>query len=531
MNNNTSVTGRSLDRQIGPVAMLLTAITSIIGSGWLFASLYAAQIAGPAAVFSWLIGGGIAITLALIYAELGGMLPVAGALARIPCFSHGPFSGFMAGWLCWIAYVATAPIEVAAVLDYATNYVPWLTISEHGERVLTPHGLAVAIILMFAFTLINTLGVKWLAHTNSVVTIWKIAVPLLAALVLIGTGFKTDNYHAAGGFAPNGITGIFAAVSGGGILFTLFGFRTVIDMAGEAKQPQRSVPLAIIGAVIICLVIYILLQVAFIGVIPADHLIQGWNNIEENVPGGPFAAFAAILGLQWLAITLYADALISPAGTGLTFIGATARINYAMAKNGQFPKRFQQLNRFRVPVWSLLFNFVVGIILFLPFPGWSDLVGFISSAAILSFAFGPVSLAALRYQAADLERPYRLPFGVAFSALSFVFVGFVVYWTGWETNWKVFLLVLAGLLFLAVTHYRGKSPEKSLHLKHSAWFMPYFTGLAAISWLGNYGNGLGVLTHGLDLALIVVLSLTIFRLALNWRLPDEEAQRLVRSSE
>jgi amino acid transporter len=521
----------SLNRQIGPIAMLLTAITSIIGSGWLFASMYAAQIAGPAAVISWLIGGGVVISLALVYAELGGMLPVAGALARIPCFSHGPLSGFMAGWLCWIAYVATAPIEVTAVLDYASNYLPWLTISEHGERVLTPIGLMVAMILMLVFTLINMLGVKWLAHANSAITVWKLAVPLLAALVLISAGFQADNFHAFGGFAPNGISGIFAAVSGGGILFSLFGFRVVIDMAGEAERPQRSVPLAVIGAVIICLGIYILLQVAFIGVIPVDHLAHGWQNIEENVPGGPFAAFAAILGLQWLALTLYADAIISPAGTGLTFIGATARINYAMSQNGQFPKSFARLNRFRVPVWSLLFNFVVGMVLFLPFPGWSELVGFISSAAILSFAFGPVSLAALRHQAADLERPYRVPFGRAFAALTFVFVGFVVYWTGWETNWKVFLMALAGLLFLAVSRASRKHDGESLQLKHSAWFWPYLSGLGVISWLGNYGNGLGVLAHGVDLVLIVILSLVIFRWAVKLRLPDAETRRLLNGAE
>ena len=91
------------------------------------------------------------------------------------------------------------------------------------------------------------------------------------------------------------------------------------------------------------------------------------------------------------------------------------------------------------------------MIIFLPFPGWAELVGFISSAVILSLAFGPVSLAALRYQVPDLKRPFRVPFGVVFSAISFVFVGFVVCWTGWETNWKVYLAVLMGLIILGIT--------------------------------------------------------------------------------
>ncbi len=511
--------------------MLFTAVTSIIGSGWLFASMYAAQIAGPAALLSWLIGGAIVLSLALVYAELGGMLPVAGALARIPYFSHGALSGFMAGWLCWLAYVTTAPIEVTAVLDYASNYLPWLTITEHGERVLTLQGLITAAVLMFVFTLVNVLGVKWLATANTAIGAWKLAVPLVVPLLLIVTGFQSVNFTEVGGFAPNGAAGVFAAVSGGGILFSLFGFRTVIDMAGEAKNPQRSVPLAMIGAVVICLLIYLLLQVAFIGVIPADHLKDGWANIAENVPGGPFAAFATLLGLQWLAITLYIDAIVSPAGTGLVFIGATARINYAMSQNGQFPKIFEKLNRFKVPVWSLLFNFIVGMIIFLPFPGWSELVGFISSAAILSFAFGPVSLAALRYQAADLERPYRLPFGMIFSVITFIFVGFVVYWTGWQINSKVFLMALAGLVFLAVMRRTRKLTSEPLHFRQSAWIWPYLFGLGAISWLGNYGQGLGILSHGLDLVLIVVLSSVIFWWALKLRLSDEEAGELLGTAE
>jgi len=340
----------ALQRQIGPVALLFTGITGIIGSGWLFASLYAAQLAGPAAILSWLIGGGVALLLSLIYAELGGMLPLAGAIARIPYFSHGAMSGFMAGWLCWIAYVATAPIEVAAVLQYASNYLPWLTTTIDGNRELTPHGLAVAAALLLAFVLINLAGVRWLARANVAVTSWKLAIPLVAATGLIVVGFDSTNFTDHGGFMPTGVDGVFAAVSGGGVVFSLFGFRTVIDMAGEARNPQRTVPLAMIGAVVISLIIYVLLQIAFIGAVPEAHLAGGWTKLAENVADGPFAAFATILGMQWLAAALYFDAIVSPSGTGLAYTGATARINYALAENGQLPSLFMRLNAAQVPV-------------------------------------------------------------------------------------------------------------------------------------------------------------------------------------
>ncbi len=527
MNQKVGGQDGPLRRRVGPVAMLFTGITSIIGSGWLFASLYAAQIAGPAAIISWFIGGGVALLLALVYAELGGMLPFAGAISRKPHFSHGALCGFLVGWLCWIAYVATAPIEVTAILQYATNYLPWLTTIEAGDRVLTLSGVAVAAILLALFTGLNLAGVHWLARANIAITFWKLVIPVLAAAAIIIAGFQVDNFSAHGGFAPNGAAGVFAAVSGGGIVFSFLGFRTAIDMAGEATDPQRSVPLAMIGAVVISLVIYVLLQVAFIGGVPPEHLVDGWNRISETAAAGPFAAFAVVLGMQWLAAVLYFDAFLSPSGTSIAFMGATSRINYAMAANGHFPKVFMRLNRFRVPAWALLFNFAVGFLLLLPFPAWSELVGLISSAAVLSLAFGPISLAALRYQLPDHERPFRLTQVLPFSIVGFVMTAYVVYWTGWETNWKVFVLVLVGVAALTVTRLLRKDPWGQLNVRESVWFWIYVVGLTAFSYVGNYGNGLGLISHGIDLVLIAAFSLPVFWLGVRTRLPSKDAKALV----
>ena len=185
------------------------------------------------------------------------------------------------------------------------------------NRVLTWYGLAVAAALLLAFVLINLAGVRWLARANVAVTSWKLAIPLLAAAGLIVFGFDSGNFTDHGGFMPEGVDGVFAAVAGGGVVFSLFGFRTVIDMAGEARDPQRTVPIAMVGAVVISLFVYVMLQIAFIGAVPEAHLAGGWKQLAENVADGPFAAFATILGLQGLAALLYIDAFVSPAGTGL----------------------------------------------------------------------------------------------------------------------------------------------------------------------------------------------------------------------
>jgi len=274
----------------------------------------------------------------------------------------------------------------------------------------------------------------------------------------------------------------------------------------------------------------VLLQVAFIGAVPEAHLSGGWTKLVENVADGPFAAFATILGLQGLAFALYVDAIVSPSGTGVAYTGATARINYALAENGQLPKIFMQLNSAQVPVWSIAINFIVGLLLLLPLPGWAQLIGFISSAAILSLAFGPVSLAALRHQLPERRRPFRLNGGVTLSAIAFMLVGCIVYWAGWQTNWKVFALAIIGGVLLMTLNYRDGGRGK-LDLRQSFWFWLFIDGLGVISFLGNYGGGLGVIPKYVDLAIVCAFSLGVFAIAVRDRLPDAETEALMRAAD
>ncbi|MDP7432484.1 MAG: APC family permease [Myxococcota bacterium] len=183
-----------LARHIGSWGMLATGLTGIIGSGWLFASLYAVQIAGPAAIVSWFIGCVIAMVLALIYAELGSLIPAAGALARIPYVALGPLGAFLGGWLCWLAYVAMVSIEVTAVIEYAGNYMPWLTEASGDNQILSTRGVAAAAAMIAVFTLINLAGVKWMARSNVAITLWKVTVPVLVPIALIVAGFHLENF-------------------------------------------------------------------------------------------------------------------------------------------------------------------------------------------------------------------------------------------------------------------------------------------------------------------------------------------------
>ncbi len=500
----------SLKRRLGWVEMLALSVGGIIGSAWLFTPLFAAQAAGPAAVVSWLISGGMALLLAMVYAELGAAFPVAGGLARFSYFSHGNLAGFVAGAACWLGYVAIAPIEVQAMVRYLSDDMPWLL---GGASSLSLPGFLLSAFLLFIMSGINLLGVQWLGESNKYITIWKIIIPVLIPVCLLLYANHPENFTAHGGLMPNGWSGVFAAVSTGGTMFAMLGFRTAIEMAGEARNPQRDIPIALVGSVLITLAIYILIQIGFVGALPADSLSHGWSGLVNNVEAGPFVELATVAGLIWLVRLIYVDSVVSPAGCGLVFCGASARLSYAMAGNGQLPAIFGRLNSKGVPVFAVVVNFLVGLIFFAPSQTWQTIVSFISSIQILSLAFGPPALLALRRTAAQADRPFRLPAAGFICSVAFVMANIIIYWCGWQTNSiSIGLLALSGAIFVIVK--RIASPHEALDLSGLGWLLPYGLGLAAISFFGRFGGGMNVLPTGWDLAILSVFSLAIIALSL-----------------
>lgn len=500
----------NLKRRLGLFELLALSVGAIIGSAWLFTPLFAAQAAGPAAILSWLISGGMALLLALVYAELGAAFPVAGGLARFSYFSHGNLAGLVAGMACWLGYVAIAPIEVQAMVRYLSDDMPWLL---GGASSLSLSGFLLSAFLLLIMSGINLLGVQWLGESNKYITIWKIIIPISIPLCLLWYGNHPGNFTDHGGFMPNGWSGVFAAVSTGGTMFAMLGFRAAIEMAGEAKNPQRDLPLALVGSVLITLGIYILIQIGFLGALPAESLTHGWSGLVNHVEAGPFVALAGAAGLVWLVRLIYIDSIVSPAGCGLVFCGASARLSYAMAENGQLPAVFRKLSPQGVPIFAVAVNFLVGLIFFAPSQTWQTIVSFISSIQILSLAFGPPALLALRRSAAEAERPFRLPAAGIICPVAFALANIIVYWCGWETNrFSLGLLAAFGAIFVLAK--RVTAPHEPLDLSGLSWLLPYGVGLAVISYLGNFGSGLALIPPGWDAAVVGIFSLGIFMLSL-----------------
>ncbi|MFF4958312.1 APC family permease [Streptomyces sp. NPDC001222] len=501
----------ALRRDVGLIGLMWASVGSIIGSGWLYGAEKAVVTAGPAAIISWLIGTVAIVLLALVHAELGGMFPVAGGTARYPHYAFGGLAGMSFGWFSWLQAATVAPIEVEAMIGYAGHW-HWAQGLQHSDSTLTTSGFIVAVVLMAVFVVVNFLGVRVLAHTNSAATWWKIAVPLAAIFIIAVGNFHPHNFTAHG-FAPFGAKGVLGAISGSGIIFALLGFEQAIQLAGESRDPKRDLPRATLGSVAIGAAIYVLLQVVFIGALPLSSFAHGWDKL--NFPGisGPWAGLATLVGLGWLSVVLYIDAVISPGGTGLIYTTATSRVSYGLSKNGYAPKLFEKTDARGVPWFGLAISFITGVVCFLPFPSWQELVGFITSASVLMYAGAPLAYGVFADRLPTLERPYRLPAGKVIAPLSFVVANFIIYWAGWDTLWRLGVAIILGYVLLGGYAWyaiaKGLPDAPRLDWKAAQWLPAYLVGLGLISWQGGFG-GQGHIGLWWDMLVVAAFSLVIY---------------------
>ena len=330
-----------LSRRFSPLTMLVLSINGMIGSAWLFGPLYAAKIAGSGAIIAWCLGGFATALIALTFAELSSMIPIAGGMTRFPQLSHGALTSMIMSWVTWLSCVTMPPIEVQATLQYASTYYPPLVHSYNGAPVLSHLGMLAATVLMLLLCIVNVASFKGLVRFNSFLFIFKVFVIVITIVTLMKTSFYSANYqHIFPGLSSTSWHAILAAVASGGIAFAFTGFTHGIALAGETKRSQFAVPFAVVGSVLCCLLLYLGLQIAFIGAINPTSLANGWQHLSFAGEAGPFVGIATILGVMWLVKLLYIDTVVSPLGAGLIYVTSTARTVYAMSKNGYFPLFF-----------------------------------------------------------------------------------------------------------------------------------------------------------------------------------------------
>ncbi len=445
---------RKLRKALSFQDLFFLSLGGMIGSGWLVAIGYGASIAGPAIILSWIIGGVIILFIALTFAEISSAIPKSGAIVRYPQLALGGYTGYIVSWAYFLGAASMPPVEAEATLIYANSYLPSTLKTVSGiSGHLTTIGILFGIVLMVVYFFLNYFGIKFLGKFNTYVTWFKLIIPVITFIIVFIFLYHSDNLTGFG-FMPYGSSMILYAIPTAGIIFSYIGFRQALQFGGEAKNPQRDIPRAIIFSVLIVMVIYVLIELAFIGAVnwtSAGVAVGEWSTIGPanalgSTPLLPILKYSGIAGIVAFSYFLMIDAWISPSGTGWIYEGNASRVAYGISSNGVFPRTFLNVTqKTRIPLYALLLTLFVGILLLFSFSSWYVFVGFITSITVITYVIGPIAIYAFRKHAPELKKPFKLRMAGVVAPIAFIGAGLIVYWSGIKTLGLVYSTIFVGI--------------------------------------------------------------------------------------
>ncbi|TCO65938.1 amino acid permease [Actinocrispum wychmicini] len=433
-----------LKRSLGTFHLAMIGIGCVVGTGIFFTLSTAVPKAGPAVIVSFLIAGLAATLSALCYAEVASRIPVAGSTYSYAYASLGEFAAMaMAACLLleygvstaasavgWSGYLAKLFEDLLHVkLPYWALHAPGVSDSGQVGVVNLP-----AVILLLLCGLLLVRGVTESMVVNTIMVLLKLSV-LALFIVLALSAFHSNNFAD---FAPMGMAGIGAGSAS--IFFTFVGVDAVSTAGEEVREPRKTLPRAILIAVGVVIVFYVLVAVAALGA-------QQWERFD-----GQEAGLAVILqdltGQAWPGEVLSLGAVISIFSVCLVSLYGQTRILFAMGRDGMVSRRFAKVSpRTRTPVFNTVLVTVLVALgaAFFPLDALGDLT---SIGTLFAFIVVALTVLILRRTNKDGPRGFRIPGGPVIPVLTVVVCGYVMISLGWIT-WVIF----AGWLLVALAYY------------------------------------------------------------------------------
>ncbi len=309
-------------------------------------------------------------------------------------------------------------------------------------------------VMAFVLTVVLWLACYWsvalLAKANNLLTLVKFAIPVLAVVALIASGFHTAQLHRPRAASPQRLAAVMTAVTTSGVVFAFNGFQAVVNLGGAAKNPGRAIPLALVGALSLGLVIYMALQIAFIGAVPPAQLAEagGWHGINF---ASPFADLARILTLHWVVMTLQFGAFISPSGANIGNVASASFMARTSPTPGSSRRRSRGAPEVRHrPSRDVAQPRLLVVLLLTVGRSWQALAGVVSAAMVISYLIGPIAVGVFGETKPELPRPFRLPAAGVLCPVTFAFAACALYWSKWPETGKVVVLTLVAAPVAAV---------------------------------------------------------------------------------
>jgi len=458
-----------LHRALGPVQLVALGIGAIIGAGiFVITGQAAADYAGPGVMISFIIAGLGCLFAGLCYAEFASMIPVAGSAYTYTYASMGRLLAWIVGWNLVLEYMAAASTVAVGWSGYFVelmSQIGWNIPKEFSSAPIdmssfqdvTTTGayfnIPAVVVIVIASTLL-VVGIRASARFNA----GMVAIKLFIVLLVIGFGlplirganltpFIPPNTGTLGQF---GWTGVFRAT--GVIFFAYIGFDAVSVAAQEARNPQRDMPIGILGSLVLCTILYILMSLVMTGLAPYKSL---------HVPHPVFVAInAAGPRLAWLGVLVNIAAVVGLASVVLVLLLGQSRIFYAMSRDGLFFSVFSRIHpQFRTPwLGTMTTGFFAALIAgIVPLGILGQLV---SIGTLLAFAIVCASTLVLRHRAPDAVRPFRTPAVWLVAPLGIAMCLFMIAFLPIDTWLRLVVWTIIGLLifgFYGVRH--GKEPE------------------------------------------------------------------------
>jgi APA family basic amino acid/polyamine antiporter len=469
---------KKLRRALTAKDLVAIGLGTMIGGGIFTTIGTGVKGAGPAVIISYLLAGLTSFFAALCYAELGAMVPVAGSAYTYAYATMGKLFAWIIGFALIFEYgISAAPVAQqfsAAIQDVLKGIgiaVPvWAQTSNlviHGDwRQLAAYDFAhsqydvVGAVFVIALSLLLSVGIRESATTNNVFVVLKIS----ALIVFIVAGvflFHAYNLHdfnpkGIGALAPFG--GTLEAAQPYGIIpiaayvfFSYIGFDTATTTAEECKNPQRDVPLGVIGALAIGTVIYCATAIVLVGAVP-------WQNVQEK---NPLVAALAPLHLPILNWVITIGVLAGTTSVALSSLLGQTRIFYVMARDKMLPPAVAHIHpRFKTPVRTTMLTGVAVALLTLIVP-LNQLLNLVNIGTLIAFTVVCAGVLYLRKRKPDIPRTFRVPFVPLFPILGIVFSLFLAVFGLSRTTWNWFVIALvAGLIFFFSYGYWKSDPER-----------------------------------------------------------------------